>query len=36
MIMNNQQVTNDEAAYHHGSARNIIHNCLGFHKVCAS
>jgi len=39
MILENRRVTIDEVANHfeiiHGSAYDIIHNRLGFHKVCA-
>jgi len=39
MILENRQVTIDEVANHfeisHGSAYDIIHNWLGFRKVCA-
>ena len=39
MILQNRQVTSDEAAYQlqisHGSAYENIHNRLPFHKVCA-
>ena len=39
MILENQRVTTDEVANHfeisHGSAYDIIHNRLGFRKVCA-
>jgi len=39
MILGNRRVTSDEVANHfeisHGSAYDIIHNRLGFRKVCA-
>ena len=39
MILENRRVTTDEVANHfeisHGSAYDIIHNRLGFRKVCA-
>jgi len=39
MILENRRVTIDEVANHfeisHGSAYDIIHNRLSFHKVCA-
>jgi hypothetical protein len=39
MVLLDRQLTIDEAANHlqisHGSAYEIIHNRLGFHKVCA-
>jgi hypothetical protein len=39
MILDNRPVTIDEVAYHllisHGSVHEIIHNHLGFRKVCA-
>jgi hypothetical protein len=39
MILDNQQVTTDEVAYHlqisHGSANEIIHDCLHYHEVRA-
>jgi hypothetical protein len=39
MILDNQRVTIDEVVYHllisQGSVHEIIHNRLGFHKVCA-
>jgi hypothetical protein len=39
MILDNRRVTTDEVACHllisHGSVHEIIHNHLGFHKMCA-
>ncbi|XP_066946989.1 protein GVQW3-like [Macrobrachium rosenbergii] len=38
LILNNRRLTIDEVAYHmhisHGSAYEIVHNRLNFHKVC--